>query len=137
MSPSVTFACGLAATLALALAVVRYLSAPLRRQLHELCGNSERADFWTAFSNVTMVLTPLIFAMSTEPGTVPGIPPLLAVIGQLKWSCIGLVASILMLGWILGCFIPRTPPVAVPRGGSRNGFQTARCTIRNVIIRGR
>jgi hypothetical protein len=121
MSPSVTFACGLAATLALALAVVRYLTAPLRRQLHELCGSAERADFWTAFSNVTMVLTPLIFAMSTEPGSVPGVPPLLAVIGQLKWSCIGLVASILMLGWILGRFIPRTPPLAPVLAGQKSG----------------
>jgi hypothetical protein len=121
MSPSVTFACGLAATLALALAVVRYLTAPLRRQLHELCGNAERADFWTAFSNVTMVLTPLIFAMSAEPGSVPGVPPLLAVIGQLKWSCIGLVASILMLGWILGRFIARTQTLALVLAGQKSG----------------
>jgi hypothetical protein len=120
MNPSVTFACGLAATLALALAVVCYLTAPLRRQLQELCGNAERADFWTAFSNVTMVLTPMIFAMSTEPGTIPGPPPLLAVIGQLKWSCIGLVASVLMLGWILGRFIPRFPTPAPVLAGQKS-----------------
>jgi hypothetical protein len=93
-------------TLLAALAVVRYLNSPLRRQLQELCGNAERADFWVAFSNVTVVLTPVIFAMSVEPSSSD--PPLLAVISQLRWGFMGLVVSVLMLGWILSRFIPRT-----------------------------
>jgi hypothetical protein len=106
MSVSLTFACGLTTTLLSAFAVVRYLNTPLRRQLQELCGNAERAEFWAAFSNVTVVLTPAIFAMPVEPSS--GDPPLLAVISQLRWGFIGLVASVVMLGWILGRFIRRT-----------------------------
>jgi hypothetical protein len=55
---SLTFAGGLVVTLAVAFTVVKYLTTPLRQQLQELCGNAERAAFWTSFSNVMLVLTP-------------------------------------------------------------------------------
>ena len=110
MSPSLLFASGLTITLLAALGVVRYMSGPLRTQLRELCGNAERAEFWTVFSNVAVILTPAIFAMLVEPAT--DAPPLLAVTAQLKWGLIGLVGSVLMLGWILSRFIPRTQPKA-------------------------
>lgn len=44
--------------------IVAYLSKRLRALLIELCGTAERASFWLAFSNVALVLVPLIFAMS-------------------------------------------------------------------------
>jgi hypothetical protein len=106
MSRSLLFGAGLTMTLLAAFAVVRYLSGPLRTQLRELCGNPERAEFWTVFSNVAVILTPAIFAMLVEPAGDD--PPLLAVTGQLKWGLIGLVGSVLMLGWILSRFIPRS-----------------------------
>jgi hypothetical protein len=108
MSVPLLFACGLTTTLLSALVVVRYLHTPLRRQLQELCGNAERAEFWAAFSNLTVVLTPAIFAMSLEPSS--GDPPFVAGISQLRWGFIGLGASLLMLGWILGRFIRKEPP---------------------------
>ena len=113
MNASLVLVSGLAVTLAAALTVVRYLHEPLRKQLQELCGNAERAEFWTAFSNVTVLLTPAIFAIVVDPKTEPGVPLLLAVIAQLRWGLIGLLSSILMLGWILGRFIPRVPTPSV------------------------
>lgn len=113
MAPSITFATGLTLTLLASLGVVRHLSGPLRAQLRELCGNAERAEFWTAFSNVALVLTSSIFAMLVEPRTEPGVPVVLAVGNQLKWGLIGLVSTVLTLGWVLARFIPR-----VPVGGS-------------------
>ena len=118
MSPSLLFASGLTTTLLAAFATVWYLSGPLRTQLRELCGNAERAEFWTVFANVAMILTSTIFAMLVEPGG--GAPPLLAVTSQLKWGLIGLVGSVLMLGWILSRFIPRTQYKA-PSGPDRGG----------------
>jgi len=118
MSPSLLFVSGLTTTLLAAFAVVRYLSGPLRTQLQELCGNAERAEFWTVFSNVAVILTPAIFAMLAEPDT--SVPPLLAVTSQLKWGLIGLLGSVLMLGWILSRFIPRTQAEAVS-GPSQGG----------------
>ena len=61
MRVALTLGCGLVITLAVAFAVVKYLTAPLRQQLQELCGNAERAAFWTSFSNVMLVLTPVVF----------------------------------------------------------------------------
>ena len=118
MSASVLFASGLTITLLAAFTVVRYLSGPLRTQLRELCGNAERAEFWTVFSNVAVILTPAIFAMLVEPST--DAPPLLAVTSQLKWGLLGLVGSVLLLGWILSRFIPRTQ-YKVPSGPNQGG----------------
>ena len=121
MYPSLVLALGLCITLLTAFAVVRYLSGALRTQLRELCGSAERAEFWTVFSNVTVVLTPAIFAMLDEPASGSDTPPLLAVTSQLKWGLIGLVGSVLMLGWILSRFIPRTPPRTLGASGQHLG----------------
>ena len=43
--------------------IVAYVKKHLRTLLIELCGTTERASFWLAFSNVTLVLVPLIFAL--------------------------------------------------------------------------
>ncbi len=109
MSASLFFATGLTLTLLVSLAVVRYMNAPLRRLLQELCGNPQRSEFWAAFSNITVTLVPVVFAMDYEPATQPGSLSLMEVGNQLKWGLVGLVISVLMLGWILSRFIPRTP----------------------------
>jgi hypothetical protein len=122
MSVSLLFICGLTLTLLVSLAVVRYLNLPLRRQLQELCGSTERAEFWTAFSNVAVALVPVIFAMQFQPHPEAGAPPLLAVVGQLKWGLLGLVSSVLVLGWILSRFIPRAPiPPPAWAAGQKQG----------------
>ena len=77
--PSLVLASGFCITLLAAFAVVRYLSGPLRTQLRELCGSAERTEFWTVFSNVAVILTPAIFAMSDQPASGSDTPPLLAV----------------------------------------------------------
>jgi hypothetical protein len=109
------FACGLATTLLVSLLVIRYMHRPLGKLLEELCGNRERAEFWTVFSNVTVGLVPVIFAMQYEPE--PGARALFEVSAQLKWGLIGLVTSILMLGWVVGRFIRRS---TVPTTGVRS-----------------
>ena len=108
MSSSMLFACGLAATLLVSLVVVAYLNRPLGKLLEELCGNRERAEFWRVFSSVTLGLVPLIFAMQYLPE--PGPRALFEVSIQFKWGLIGLVASILGLGWVVGRFIRRVQP---------------------------
>jgi hypothetical protein len=109
MTETLRFITGLILTLFLSVAVVGYMNAPLRRLLHELCGNPQRTDFWVAFSNVTVVLTPVIFAMPSEPAPHPGPLSLVEICTQLKWGLIGLAISVLLLGWILGRLIPKSP----------------------------
>jgi len=113
MVTSIVFGGGLTATILVALAVVGFLNDPLRKQLLELCRNAERVAFWAAFANVTVVLMPAIFAMSAEPDSGVAIPPLLAIAQQLKWGFVGLVISVLTMGWILSRFIRKTSVVGV------------------------
>ena len=113
MITSLQFGCGVTLTFIVALGVVGYLNGPLRKQLLELCGNADRVAFWAAFANVTVLLTPAVFAMSVEPGYGPAPPPVLAIAQQMKWGFVGLVLSIMVLGWVLGRFIPRQSVVTV------------------------
>jgi len=107
MNASILFVLGLAITLLISVAVVRWLHLPLRKQLSELCGNSERAEFWTAFSSAILSLVPLIFAIQAEPYMESHVPNVFAIVGQIKWGIAGLVFSMLVLAWILGRFIRR------------------------------
>src|ERR1039457_4246889 len=88
---SIMFLAGLVVTLISALAIVAYLRAPLYSILVELCGTRERAAFWVAFSNVTLALLPLIFAMQYTPEVKPGTSVVLEVAAQLKWALAGLL----------------------------------------------
>jgi undecaprenyl pyrophosphate phosphatase UppP len=122
MDSYLLFASGLTITLLATLAVVRYLSRPLRRMLLELCGIAERAEFWRVFWNVTVILTPAIFATLALPDPRAIVPAPLVVTNQVKWGLIGLVISVLMLGWILGRAISRMPSTRpVPYGIHNQG----------------
>jgi len=79
--------------------------------LIDLCGTAPRAAFWAAFSNVTIGLTPVIFAMHYRPdGTTPA---LFAIGTQIEWALAGLLLSVMVLGFVLSRFIIRQP---VPAG---------------------
>lgn len=102
---SIMFLVGLAVTLMIALAIVAYLRGPLYSILVELCGNRERAAFWVAFSNVTLALLPLIFAMQYTPDVTRGTSVVLEIAAQLKWALAGLLSAVVVLGWVLSRFI--------------------------------
>ena len=107
MNATTVFALGSLATLAIGAAVVLYLRRPLRNILVELCGNEERAEFWTAFSAVVVGVVPVICAMACHPVPGPDTPAVFELADQLKWGLIGLTASVLMLGWVVGRSIVR------------------------------
>ena len=107
MNATTVFALGSLATLAIGAAVVLYLRRPLRNILVELCGNEERAEFWTAFSAVVVGVVPVIFAMACHPAPGSDTPAVFELADQLKWGLIGLTASVLMLGWVVGRSIVR------------------------------
>jgi hypothetical protein len=99
------FLVGVAATALMSLGVVRYLNPYLQNVLMDLCGTDARAAFWTAFANVTIGLTPLIFAMHYRPAPVT---PFVFELGtQLEWALGGLLVSVVLLGVVLSKFIPK------------------------------
>lgn len=109
MNTALLFAAGLLCASLVSGGVVAYIRRPLRRLLIEPCGNAERAEFWTAFSAITVGLVPLIFALGYTPSSGTGAVTVLEVGNQVKWALIGMVASVLALGWMIGRFIPRPP----------------------------
>jgi len=112
MNVSILFLCGLGATGLASSAVVVCLRKPLEKLLVELCGNERRAEFWTAFSVVAVAVEPKIFALACRPTLGPSTSALLEIADQLEWGLIGMVVSVLMLGWIVGRFILRVTPRA-------------------------
>jgi hypothetical protein len=53
MNMVIVFLVGLAVTMGVVLVALLYLRNPLQTILADLCGSTDRARFWTAFSNVT------------------------------------------------------------------------------------
>lgn len=107
MRAELIFAAGLVMTVASALLVVVYLRAHLNRILIDLCGTPERAAFWTAFTNVTLLLIPVIFALRYRPeaGSLPSL--VFELSEQLENALIGLVCAVIVLGFVLNKSIRR------------------------------
>ena len=114
MLGSALFIAGLATTLAISIGVARYLSFPLKKQLLELCGNADRAEFWAAFSNATLTLVPVAFAMQVQSFPDQSVPLAIAVVEEVKWGIAGLVFSMLALAWVLSRFIRKHPVPSTP-----------------------
>lgn len=101
------FSIGLALTMVVALLAIGYLRPHLKAILTDLCGTEERAAFWTAFSNVTLFFTPVIFALHFRPGTGSTAALVYGLSDQIAAALVGFVAAIVMLGFVVGRFIAR------------------------------
>jgi hypothetical protein len=113
MTASLLFLVGIGLTLITTFAVASYLRSSLHSILLELCGTGERAAFWVAFSNVTLILVPLIFAMQYTPCLREGSSATLELAAQLKWALAGMLLAVLVLGWVLSSYIRRQGGSAV------------------------
>lgn len=118
MNDELVFLAGVSLSVVSAVGVAFYLRRHLRTLLRDLCGTQERADFWAAFSNVALVLVPLICAL-VHVQQDPPLPIYLALASQVKWALIGLVAAVMLLGFVLSWFILGTAftPAAPAKGG--------------------
>lgn len=106
MTPSILFLLGIGVTLLTSLAIIAYLRSPLHNILVELCGTDQRVAFWAAFTNVTITLVPVIFAMQYTPEVKPGTTTVFELATQVKWAFAGLLSAVVMLAWVLSRFIP-------------------------------
>ena len=119
MNAVLTFLAGVIITVASALLVVLYLRGPLTGILVDLCGAAERARFWAAFSNITLTLVPVIFALSYRPGSGSLASLVFDLCTQLALALIGLVCSVVVLGLVLKAFIPPRQAGAMSAPGGR------------------
>ncbi len=110
MSPTTTFLTGVSFAALSSVGIMAYVKTHLNALLVELCGSAERASFWLAFSNVTLVLVPLIFALDYKPEFGPDRNFVYEMATQLKQAIIGFVIALISLAVILLRFIPRDKP---------------------------
>jgi len=107
MTTATTFLLGLAISMGIVLAVIWYLRKPLGVILTELCGKTERARFWSAFSHVTLFLIPFIAVLNRGPEQPFRQSGVFAICEQIKAGITGLVGSVLALGIVLSMYIAR------------------------------
>jgi hypothetical protein len=111
MYPVIPFLIGVAVTAALAVAVVSYLKPSLHGVLVDLCGTATRAAFWTAFSTVTVALTPIMFALHYRPDLSAESHAVFEISKQLELALAGLLLSVVLLAVVLAKFIPPREPL--------------------------
>lgn len=92
--------------------IVMYLRPFLKKILVDLCGTEDRAQFWTAFSNILLFGLPLLFSLNYSPMAVNNEELFFEVAAKISGNlgamlfalvCIGIFVSFFAL------FAPRTP----------------------------
>jgi uncharacterized membrane protein YhaH (DUF805 family) len=115
MNPTMQFLIDAGLVAILSTSLVTYVKGHLQNLLVELCGTAERASFWLAFSNVTLVLVPLICALDYRPEFGPDRNSVFEMATQLEHAIIGFVTALSSLAIILFRFIPRDKPNTASR----------------------
>lgn len=101
MNDVIIYFVGLGSTLLFAILVVAYINNRYYYVLVDLTKNAERAKFWLKYSNVLLLLVPLVFSMTVYPST------LFDITSQIKWGIVGLVLSLFILGIIMVFYITK------------------------------
>lgn len=105
MRELIIFFSGICITIIISLIVILYIKEHLKNILIDLCGTKARANFWMAFSNVSLVITPVIFASLLVPD---GIGYDILIVRQLRLALIGLIGIVLIIGFVLKQYITFT-----------------------------
>lgn len=106
-NPTIAFLCDVGLAVVLSVGIVAYVKRPLRTLLVEICGTTERASFWLAFSNVTLVLVPLIFVLDYRPEFGPEKSVIFEMATQLKYAMTGFIIALSALAVVMLRSIPR------------------------------
>jgi hypothetical protein len=111
MHNELAFLIGAGLTALVSLVVVVYLQRPLLRALTEACGTEQRARVWTAYSNVVILLLPLLAVLLARVAPPASDSLLFAVVGYLQWSFVGLVLATLIVAVGAASIQPAEPVV--------------------------
>src|SRR5688572_10645207 len=112
MSDVTTSLTAAAFTLATSVAVALFIRRHLRIVLTDLTGAAARAEFWIAFTSLLLVLVPLIVLMFVPRDTDVKTPAVFRVVAQLRWSLVGLIATLISYDVIIIWFVQTRPPQA-------------------------
>jgi tellurite resistance protein TehA-like permease len=104
MNSIVSFLIEVLLTLILFSLLVAYLRPYLRRVLIDLCGTEERAQFWTAFSNILLIGLPLIFALAYRPEANSSEDLFFEIIGRISGNLAGFLIAMICIGLFVSLF---------------------------------
>ncbi|HYL62652.1 MAG TPA: hypothetical protein VE077_08515 [Candidatus Methylomirabilis sp.] len=107
MTSATAFLVGAVFAAIICVGIVAYLKNHLRLLLIELCGTAERASFWLALCNVTLVAIPVIFVLGYRPELESNSNVIFEITGQLKSALVGIVITLGSFALVLLKFIPR------------------------------
>ena len=114
MNSIIAFLIQVTLTLIIVSLIVGYLRPFLKKILTDLCGTEERAQFWTAFSNILLIGLPLIFALSYRPELTHSEYLFFNLAGQLSDNLGGLLLAMVCVGIVVSFFAlsaPKQPKV--------------------------
>lgn len=114
MNSILSFLLQLALTIILAFVIVGYLRPFLRKVLTDLCGTEERAQFWTAFSNILLIGMPVLLAMAYKPEAETAEALFFEVAGKLSGNFGGLLFALVGVGVFVSFFALVSPKPAKP-----------------------
>jgi hypothetical protein len=104
MNNIVSFIIEVTLSLLVSVLVVRYMRPFLHKVLVDLCGTEDRAQFWSAFSNIILIGMPMILALSYRPEafTLEGL--FFEVLRKLGGNMAGLLFALVGIGLIVAFF---------------------------------
>jgi hypothetical protein len=100
-------------TLVASALVVGYLRPYLRKVLIDLCGTEDRAQFWTAFSNVLLIGMPMLFALNYKPEAATMEELFFEVAGKFSGNMGGMLFALMGIGLIVSFFALVAPRIKV------------------------
>ncbi len=114
MNTILSFFIQLALTIILAFVIVGYLRPFLRKVLTDLCGTDDRAQFWTAFSNILLIGMPVLLAMAYKPEADTAETLFFEVAGKLSGNFGGMLFALVCVGVFVSFFALFSPRPAKP-----------------------
>ena len=104
MNTIISFLVQILLTLTLSSVIVSYIRPTLRKVLVDLCGTEERAQFWTAFSNVLLIGLPTVLALNYKPKAGNLEELFFEVASRLSGTLAGFLFALVCVGIVVSIF---------------------------------
>jgi len=104
MNTLLAFTIEIALTVLAFVLITSYLRPHLKRVLLDLCKTEDRAQFWTAFSNILLIGVPLIIALGFRPEANALEATVFEIIGRLSGNLAGYLFALIGIGIIVSIF---------------------------------
>ena len=96
-------------TLIVCILLTAYIRPHLKHLLTDLCGTEGRAQFWVIFTNILLILIPVLFGMGYHPESASSGQWPFELTRQMRINLFGFVLSLLLAGTAVGFFVLVAP----------------------------